>query len=73
LCYELAEKVYLEGNRSLKELIKTDFVEHLELNHNRWAWKLLPKTLKNLYLDFYGLTPQEQLERDRIFEDESGI
>ncbi len=67
LCYKLAEKAYLTGNRDLKALINTEFVEFLDLHHNKWAWEILPVILKNLYLDFYGLTPQEQLKSKRTF------
>ena len=67
LCYKLAEKAYLTGNRNLKALINTEFVEFLDLQHNEWAWEILPIVLKNLYLDFYGLTSQEQLKYKRTF------
>ena len=67
LCYKLAEKAYLSGNSSLKALINTEFVEFLDLKHNEWAWEILPEVLKKLYIDFFGLTPKEQLKLKKTF------
>ena len=67
LCYKLAEKAYVNGNRELKALIETEFVESLSLHHNEWAWQTFPTILKKSYLDFYGLTPKEQLKLKKTF------
>jgi hypothetical protein len=60
-CYNLAEKVYLNGNKSLRNAIDVEFVEGLEfvkdtqksIQPNVWAWERFPDSLKDLYIAFH--------------------
>lgn len=58
-CVGLAEEAYLTGNKNLKALIDTMFVEDLEFVTPRyshyWAWEMMPDTLKELYVRFWGM------------------
>jgi hypothetical protein len=66
-CYRLAQKAYLNGNKTMKALINTEYVESLNMRHNEWAWEMLPDLLKELYIDFFGLTPKEQFKLKKTF------
>lgn len=57
-CFILIEKYYMSGNHHLKNAIDVSFIEPLNFkttkkNDRRWAWKLLPDSLKKLYTQFH--------------------
>ncbi len=52
--FTFANQCYTYGNKALKNAIDLSFVEGLELKEFKWAWKLLPAKLQELYLKFHG-------------------
>jgi len=57
-CVRLAEEAYMKGDKALRASIDTIFVENLEFVTSRhahyWAWEMLPDSLKELYVAFWG-------------------
>ncbi|HEX5211352.1 MAG TPA: hypothetical protein VFW22_06420 [Pseudolabrys sp.] len=58
ICVRLAEEAYLNGDKDMKSSIDTMFMENLEFVTPRrshyWAWEMLPDSLKELYVAFWG-------------------
>ena len=56
--FKLAEKYLLLGNGKLQNALGVSYVEDLEFRDQkfprRWAWELLPATLKAEYEAFHG-------------------
>lgn len=56
--FSLAEKYLLLGNAKLQNALGVSYVEDLEFRDQkslrRWAWELLPATLKAEYEAFHG-------------------
>ncbi len=51
----LADKFYRNGNSKLKNAIDVSFVEGLKFKNRKAAWKIMPETLKKLYISFHRL------------------
>lgn len=58
LCFEFANRVYVEGNGDLRDAIDVSFVEILDFESTpkrnaEWAWNCFPEELKSLYNKFH--------------------
>lgn len=58
-CFSIAQKYYLTGNRQLREVIDTCYVEDLVFQDSKktrrdWAWACFPTELKEAYTRFHG-------------------
>lgn len=47
------------GNAKIRNAVDVSFVEDLDFrdtkqHHRRWAWDILPSSLKELYVRFHG-------------------
>ncbi len=58
-CFAIIEKYEAGGNESLSNAIDVSFIEDLDFSDTkrcsrRWAWDMLPGSLKELYVGFHG-------------------
>lgn len=58
-CFAIIEKYEAGGNKSLRNAIDVSLIEDLEFSDTkkharRWAWDMLPASLKALYVGFHG-------------------
>ena len=52
-CFNLAASIYIKGDKKLKNAIDVSFVEGFRFSGKKWAWKILPSNLKQLYIRFH--------------------
>ena len=55
--FQLAERCWKRGSDVMQNAIETSFAEGItrsNVKHGAWAWKLLPKPLKVLHVNFWG-------------------
>jgi hypothetical protein len=57
-CFQLAERAYKDGNKSLKAAIDQSFVEGLDFGTlekpRTLAWDMMPEVLQSLFEKFHG-------------------
>ena len=58
-CFAMVEKFEAGGNENLRNAIDVSFIEDLDFSDTekrsrRWAWDMLPGSLKELYVGFHG-------------------
>ena len=58
-CFEIANRFYMGGNCTMREVIDTCFVEDLDFantpkRRRDWAWKLMPRDLQEAYRRFHS-------------------
>ncbi len=58
-CFAIMQKYEAGGNARMRNAIDVSFVEDLDFRdttkrQRRWAWEILPSSLKELYIQFHG-------------------